>query len=473
MNQTSNTTTSNPHHWLEQITRWYEKHEHTIINELREFLSIPSVSTDSRFRDDVLECATFLKEYLQDKVGASTKLIPTQGFPIVYGELIHNPRLPSILIYGHYDVQPPDPLDQWNTPPFDPTIRNGAIYARGASDDKGQLWLLIQAIRFAIREQQLPCNIYFLLEGEEEIGSPALTAYLQEHALPAIDVSLVSDTSIPSENQPGITVSLRGIAYFQLDIWGPARDLHSGVYGGAVLNPATLLTHILNQIYDIHSGKIQIPNFYNDVIELTTQERTLLAKGTPPPEAFQQDTGLPPHAEQGYTYHESRTIRPSFDINGLWSGYQGEGSKTIIPASAHAKFSFRLVPNQNWQTIAQLVQTFIQSLIPNGIRYKLHTFHGGNPYRLPLNSPYYQLAEQAYALTFGTQPLPLYEGGSIPIVSLLAERTQRDVLLMGFGLPTDQIHAPNEHFKLHMLKRGIQTIGTFLYLLAHHHESQT
>ena len=464
---------NNPQHWLEQITTWYEKHENHILDELREFLSIPSVSTDSRFRDDVLECATFLKDYLQDKVGATTQLIPTQGFPIVYGKLIQNNHLPSILIYGHYDVQPPDPLDQWHSPPFDPTIRNGAIYARGASDDKGQLWSLIQAVRFAIQEQHLPCNVYFLIEGEEEIGSPSLTSYLQENTLPPVNVSLVADTSIPSENQPGITVSLRGIAYFQLDIWGPVRDLHSGVYGGATLNPATLLTHILNQIYDIHTGKIQIPNFYDNVIELSPEERERLAKSAPTPETFQQDTGLPPHTEQGFTFHESRTIRPSFDINGLWSGYQGEGSKTIIPQSAHAKFSFRLVPNQDWQAISNLVKTYIQSLIPQGIRAEIHTFHGGNPYRLPLNSPYYQLAEQAYTLTFGTQPLPLYDGGSIPIVSLLAERTQRDVLLMGFGLPTDHIHAPNEHFKLHMLKRGIQTIGTFLYLLVHHHESQT
>ncbi len=452
---------------LESVSSWLAEEREEILNNLFEFLRIPSVSAESRYTDDVREAGKFLVSYLSSELGARAKLISTERFPLVWAEVrASQPASRSVLIYGHYDVQPVEPLSLWENPPFEPVIKDGRIYARGASDDKGQLWILVQAVRYLVQSNQLPVNVYFLLEGEEETGSENIIRWLKDQGrnLPG-EFVLVADTAIPAIDKPGITVSVRGIAYFQLDIYGPSRDLHSGVYGGAVLNPAHLLSSIVNSMLDIRTGKITIPGFY-DQVELPSESlRTLLRSTEPSVSEWKEQTGTTPINEEGFTPHESRTIRPSLDVNGMWSGYTGEGSKTIIPASAHMKFSFRLVPRQDWRVIADMVREFLRKQIPETVRYELTVFHGGNPYRLDTSFWAYRLAEEAYERVFGVKPLPLFEGGSIPVVSEFHDSCGKEVLMMGFGLPSDKIHSPNESFTIELLWKGIKTVAVFLSML--------
>lgn len=434
------------------------------VEELKEFLKIPSVSADPRFRDDVFECADWLVKAIKDAGADRAELIPTEKYPLVYGEKNVDENAPTIWIYGHYDVQPPDPIDQWTTPPFEPDIRNGAIYARGASDDKGQLYMYVKALELLTKAGKLKYNLRFLIEGEEEIGSENLEKYiLQNYDSMKGDMVLVSDTALPDPETPGITVSLRGICYFEVSAYGPSHDLHSGTYGGAVQNPVLAIAHLIIALRDPITGRIMIPGFYDEVKELDLEERELVRKGSWYDEEIKKSLDIDALiGEAGFSPFESATIRPSMDVNGIWGGYVGEGSKTIIPSQAHAKISFRLVANQSWQKINEAFKKFVEDFKVPGIRFDVKTFHGGDPVKTPLDFWGYQKAAYALEQVFGKKPIPLYTGGSIPVLATWQRKTGMPPILMGFGLESDRIHAPDEHFNLRLFKNGINTICIFL-----------
>ncbi len=427
--------------------------------QLIQFLRIPSVSAESAHRGDVRHAAEWVRDQLQG-LGLSTQLIETDHHPLVYAESAPVPGAPVVLIYGHFDVQPPDPLNEWISPPFEPTVRDGNIYARGATDDKGQMLTHIKSAEAWIRTRgRLPLQLKFLIEGEEEVGSESLYAYLADeanHERLKADVVVISDSSQFAPGYPAITYGLRGIAYFELRLTGPKQDLHSGTFGGAVANPANALTHILAALMD-GEGRIQIPGFYDDVVPLTDEERRQLA-ALPFDEArFREQLGVEQLAgEAGYTTLERRWARPTYDINGLWSGYQGEGSKTVLPARAAAKFSFRLVPNQKPERIAEGLRQRIAEVCPPGIRWELVDMHGAEGYMAPLGSPYLQAAARAIEQGFGRTPVFIREGGSIPIVTAFHRHLGAHSLLLGWGLDDDNTHSPNEKFCLADYHRGIR-----------------
>ncbi len=434
------------------------------VSELKEFLKIPSVSADPRFRDDVFECADWLIKALKEAGADKVELIPTERYPLVYAEKNVDDNAPTIWIYGHYDVQPPDPLDQWTTPPFEPHIRDGAIYARGASDDKGQLFIYVKALELLNETGQLKYNLRFLIEGEEEIGSPNLEKYIQNnYESMKGEMVLVSDTALPGPDKPGITVSLRGICYFEVSAYGPSHDLHSGTYGGAVQNPVHALAHLIIALRDPITGRIMIPGFYDDVEELSPQERDLVRQGSWNNDEIKASLNVDTLvSEAGFSPFESATIRPSMDVNGIWGGYIGEGSKTIIPAEAHAKISFRLVANQSWQKINEEFKKFVEDFKVPGIRFEVKTFHGGDPVKTPLDFWGYVKASEAMEKVFGKKPIPVYTGGSIPVLATWQRKTGMHPILMGFGLESDRIHAPDEHFRLDLFRKGIETVCEML-----------
>ena len=444
------------------------KEKENYLNELIELLKIPSISADSAFAKDVEAAAAWVASALEKAGAEKVEIVPTPGYPIVYGEKIIDPNLPTVLVYGHYDVQPPDPLELWNSPAFEPVIKttplhpDGAIFARGACDDKGQMYMHIKAFEWMMKHNQLHCNVKFMIEGEEEVGSDNLEGFIRENKdRLTSDVILISDTGMISNEQPSITTGLRGLSYMEVTVTGPNRDLHSGLYGGAVANPINILAQMIASLQD-EQQRITIPGFYDKVLELSKEERAEMAKAPFDLEDYKKSIGLSDiHGEEGYTTSERQSIRPTLDVNGIWGGYTGEGAKTVIPSKAHAKISMRLVPNQNWEEIGQLFEKHFQSIAPKSVHVEVTTHHGGTPYVTPIDNIGYRAAHKAYATSFGVEPFPQRGGGSIPIVPLFEEVLGVKSVLMGFGLDTDAIHSPNEHFGLFNFYKGIETIPLF------------
>jgi acetylornithine deacetylase/succinyl-diaminopimelate desuccinylase-like protein len=438
------------------------------LNELLDLLRIPSVSADPKFKDDVFAAASFVKESLE-KAGADVvEICQTKGYPIVYGEKIVDPSLQTVLVYGHYDVQPADPYELWDSPPFEPVIKKtkihpeGAIFARGSADDKGQFYMYVKAFEAMMASGDLPCNVKFMIEGEEEVGSDNLEKFVIENKekLKA-DVILISDTHMISMQDPSITVGLRGMAYMEVEVMGSNRDLHSGTYGGAVANPINVLCDMIASMKD-ENDHITIPGFYDKVQELTAAQRARLNEAPFDLNEYKDKLDIEDvHGEKGYTTIERVGIRPTLDVNGIWGGYIGEGAKTVLPSKAHAKISMRLVPDQDWHEISELFENYFKSIAPKSVKVKVKAHHGGAPAVVSDSSLGYQAAEAAMEETFGKRPIPTREGGSIPIVALFQKELGSDPILFGFGLDTDALHSPNEHYGVKNYFIGIETIAAF------------
>ena len=447
---------------------YIENHKDRFLSELFTLLKKPSISADSTHYQDVIETAELLKESLKAAGCELVEICETPGYPVVYGEKKISPKLPTILVYGHYDVQPAEPIDLWNSPPFEPIIKKtelhpeGAVFARGASDDKGQLFLHVKALEYMLENESLPCNVKFMIEGEEEIGSPNLEWFVKKNKEKLRnDIILISDTGMISNTQPSITTGLRGLCYMEVSLCGPNRDLHSGLYGGAVANPINILTQMIAKLHD-QDNRITIPGFYKDVEEYTSEARSEMAKAPFSLEAYKKALDIDMvYGESSYSTAERTAIRPSLDVNGIWGGYTGEGSKTVIPSTAHAKISMRLVPGQDFEEIETLFEKYFVSLAPEGVKATIKRHHGGLPYSTPTDHIGYLAAKRAYQETFEVTPIPQHSGGSIPIVPLFEKELQSKSILMGFGLDSDAIHSPNEHFGLFNFFKGIETIPLF------------
>ncbi len=438
------------------------------IDELIDLLKIPTISADSKHNDDIKRGATWVKNALEKAGCLETEIFPTKGHPIVYGERLTDPNLPTVLVYGHYDVQPPDPIELWESPPFEPVIKKtelhqeGAIFARGACDDKGQMYMHIKALEMMVKNDELPCNVKFMIEGEEEVGSDNLELFIEQNKEKlSNDVILISDTGMISNTQPSITTGLRGLSYMEVVITGPNRDLHSGLYGGAVANPINILTKMIAQLHD-QNNHITIPGFYEGVEDVSEKERAEMAKAPFNVEDYKNEIKINAvYGETGYTTLERNSIRPTLDVNGIWGGYTGEGAKTVIASKAHAKISMRLVPGQDWEVISDLFTKHFKSLAPESVSVEIIKHHGGQAYVTPTDNIGYQAAHMAYTEIFGIEPIPQKGGGSIPIVPLFEDVLGTKSVLMGFGLDSDAIHSPNEHFGLFNFFKGIETIPLF------------
>lgn len=439
-----------------------EKNRDQYLSELFELLRIPSVSADSRHKEDVRKAANYVLQKLEEAGAGHTEIVETKGHPIVFGEKIIDPAKPTVLVYGHYDVQPQDPLDLWNTPPFEPTVRDGKIYARGACDDKGQFYMHIKAFEIMMKHDLMRCNIKFMIEGEEEVGSDNLGTFVKANkAKLKSDVILISDTSLISLDQPSITAGLRGLSYMEVVVTGPNRDLHSGVYGGAVANPVNVLSKMIASLHD-ENGRVTIPGFYDKVAELSASDREVLNKAPFNLDAYKKELGIEEvKGEEGYTTLERTGIRPTLDVNGIWGGYTGEGAKTVLPSKASAKISMRLVPNQSHPEITELFTRHFISIAPKSVRVKVTAFHGGEPAMTPTDSRAFRAASAAFEEVWGKTPIPTRDGGSIPIVALFKKELNLDTVLMGFGLDTDALHSPNEHYGIRNFFIGIETIVAF------------
>jgi len=447
---------------MEAWKQYQEANKDRFLEELLDLLRIPSVSARSEHKADMIRCAEAVEAHLK-KAGADvTKIYTTPGHPIVYGEKNVDPSKPTVLVYGHYDVQPPDPLELWHSGPFEPVIKDGKIYARGACDDKGQFFMHVKALEVMNNSGTLPCNIKFLIEGEEEVGSPNLATFVQQNKdLLKADVILISDTSMLSMDTPSIDVGVRGLSYIEVEVTGPNRDLHSGVYGGAVANPITILAKMIASCHD-ENNHITIPGFYDDVVEATPEERAKMAKAPFDQAAYQKDLGVTElWGEKGYTTNERTGIRPTLELNGIWGGYTGEGAKTVLPSKAYAKISARLVPNQSSAKITEKLLNYFQSIAPAGVTVKASEHHGGEPYMTPIDSKEYQAAAKAIHTTFGKEPIPVRGGGSIPICALFEKELGLKIVFMGFGLDSDNLHSPNEKYDLFNFYKGIETIPYF------------
>lgn len=439
-----------------------EKNKDRFLHELLDMLRIPSVSADSRHKEDIIKCAQMVKQRLLEAGADKADLYETGGHPVVYGEKIIDKKLPTVLVYGHYDVQPPDPLELWHSGPFDPVIKDGRIYARGACDDKGQFYMHVKAFETMSKTHTLSCNIKFMIEGEEEVGSENLETFVRENKdLLKADVVLISDTSMISMEHPSIEIGLRGLAYMEVEVTGPDRDLHSGVYGGAVANPATILCRMITSLHD-ENNHITIPGFYDKVIDLSDAERKALNEAPFDEKEYKKDLGVKTlWGEKGYTTLERTGIRPTVEVNGIWSGYTGEGAKTVLPAKAHAKISMRLVPDQKSAEIERLFTDYFKRLAPDYVTVKVIPVHGGEAAVTPTDSVAYKAAEKAIETTFGKKPIPTRGGGSIPIVALFEDVLSVKSVLFGFGLDNDNLHSPNEKYDLFNFYKGIETIPYF------------
>lgn len=440
---------------------YIEEHKEQFLNELLALLKIPSVSADSKFSGDVRKAAEYLKERFEE-LNTHVEICETAGYPIVYAEHIQDPNLPTVLVYGHYDVQPADPYELWDSPPFEPVIKNEKIYARGSADDKGQMYMHVKAYEALIKTDSLPCNVKFMIEGEEEVGSENLEVFVKENREKlAADVILISDTAMISNDTPSINVGLKGLSYVEVEVTGPNRDLHSGVYGGAVANPINILCDMIASLHD-EKGRITIPGFYDKVQELSDEYRAKMAEAPFSLEKFKNDLGIDEvKGEEGYSTIERTGIRPTLDVNGIWGGYIGEGAKTVLPSKANAKISMRLVPDQTSDEITKLFEEHFLRMAPKSVKVKVTPHHGGEPAVTPTDSIGYRAAVKAMAKTWGKDPIPTREGGSIPIVALFKEELGLDSILMGFGLNEDAIHSPNESYGLFNYYRGIETISYF------------
>lgn len=447
---------------MQYIKDYIQQNKERFVQELIDLLKIPSVSADPNHSKDVFNCAEEIKKRLLEAGADNVEVCPTKGYPVVYGEKIIDKNLPTVLVYGHYDVQPPEPLDLWTSPPFEPVIKDEKIYARGAADDKGQAYMHVKAFELMMRTNTLPCNIKFMIEGEEEVGSDNLGAYLEanKEKLKA-DVILISDTSMIANDVPSLTVGLRGLSYHEVEVTGPNRDLHSGVYGGAVANPINILCEMIASLKD-ENNRIIIPGFYDDVVELSAEERKALNSAPFSMDEYKKHLDIAEvHGEKGYTTIEHTSIRPTLDVNGIWGGYIGEGAKTVLPSKAYAKISMRLVPNQNHEKITEIFQKHFESIAPKSVKVKVKPHHGGNPIVTPSDSIAYKAASKAMEQSFGKIPVPVRSGGSVPIVAQFKEILGLDSVLMGFGLDSDAIHSPNEHYGIFNYLIGIETIALF------------
>ena len=447
---------------MDQIKDFVASNKDRFLNELIDFLKIPSISADSAYKGDVDRAADWLIDQFKHLNLPTVEKHPTPGHPIVYAEKIISSDLPTVLVYGHYDVQPPDPLDLWDSPPFEPVIKDEKIYARGACDDKGQMYMHLKAIEALNQMGELPCNVKFLIEGEEEVGSDNLEDFVRANKEKlSADIILVSDTSMLANDTPSITVGLRGLSYVEVEVHGPNRDLHSGVYGGAVENPLNVLCEMIASLKD-ENGQITIPGFYDKVVELSQEERDDLARRPFNLNEFQEDLGIGgTGGEKAFSVTERASIRPTLDVNGIWGGYIGEGAKTVLPASAFAKISMRLVPNQSSEEITRLFTEHFEKIAPATVKVKVKPHHGGEAAVVSTQNPGYLAAAKAMEDAFGKVPIPTREGGSIPIVALFQKVLGTETVLMGFGLNSDDIHSPNEHYGIFNYLKGIETIPRF------------
>lgn len=455
---------------MKSAKEYIEQNKDRFLEELIELLKIPSISADSTYKEEVVKAAKAVEERLKEAGCDLTEIHETPGHPIVYGEKIIDENLPTVLVYGHYDVQPPDPLDLWTNPPFEPVIKKteqhpeGAIFARGSSDDKGQMYMHVKALEYMIETNQLPCNVKFMIEGEEEVGSVNLGGFVEKNREKLKnDIILISDTGMISNEHPSITTGLRGLSYVEVEVTGPNRDLHSGLYGGAVANPINVLTKMIASLHD-EDKHITVPGFYDAVEELSKEERTKMAEAPFDLDEYKKALDIDAvYGEKGYTTNERASVRPTLDVNGIWGGYIGEGAKTVIASKAYAKISMRLVPNQNWEEITALFKKHFEAIAPKGVTVEVKPHHGGQAYVTPIDHVGYKAAEKAYEATFGKTPIPQRSGGSIPIVSLFEKELDSKVILMGFGLASDAIHSPNEHFGVWNFMKGIETIPQFFH----------
>jgi acetylornithine deacetylase/succinyl-diaminopimelate desuccinylase-like protein len=441
---------------------YQHQHKDRFLNELLDLLRIPSVSARSEHKGDMLKCAEAVESALKAAGVDNAGIYPTDGHPVVYGEKLIDPSRPTVLVYGHYDVQPADPLELWRSGPFEPVIKDGKIYARGSADDKGQFYMHVKAFETMIRTNTLPTNVKFIIEGEEEIGSPNLAKFVSTHKdLLKADVILISDTAMLSLETPSIDIGVRGLSYIEVEVTGPNRDLHSGVYGGAVANPITILAKMIASCHD-QNNHITIPGFYDDVVEATPAERKLMAAAPFNEDEYKKDLGVKElWGEKGYTTNERTGIRPTIELNGIWGGYTGEGAKTVLPSKATAKISARLVPNQNSTVITEKLLNYFRAIAPAGVTVKATEHHGGEPYMTPIDSKAYRAAAKAIEATFHKAPIPVRGGGSIPICSLFEKYLGIKIVFMGFGLDSDNLHSPNEKFDLANFYKGIETIPYF------------
>lgn len=453
---------------MNSLQSYLESNKDRFVEELFELLKIPSVSADSAYSKEVFKAADFVADSLKTAGCDAVEICQTKGFPIIYGEKLIDPKLPTILVYGHYDVQPADPIELWDAPAFEPVIKKtelhpeGAIFARGACDDKGQMYMHVKALEFMTSTDQLPCNVKFMIEGEEEVGSENLADFVKNNTTKLKnDVILISDTGMIAKDTPSITTGLRGLSYVEVEVTGPNRDLHSGIYGGAVANPINVLAKMIASLHD-ENNHITIPGFYDKVEDLSDEERAEMAKAPFSLEDYKDSLKINAvYGEKGYSTNERNSIRPTLDVNGIWGGYTGEGAKTVIASKAYAKISMRLVPNQDCEEITLLFKAHFESIAPEGVTVKVTPHHGGQGYVTPIDTIGYKAAAMAYKDTFGTAPIPQRGGGSIPIVALFEKELKSKTILMGFGLDSDAIHSPNEHFGLFNYFKGIETIPLF------------
>lgn len=453
---------------MDTIKNYIEAHKERFLNELIELLKIPSISADPAYSKDVLKTAEMVEQSLKDAGCDTTEICDTKGYPVVYGEKIIDSSLPTILVYGHYDVQPPDPMNLWTSPPFEPVIKKtelhpeGAIFARGSCDDKGQMYMHVKAIEFMIKNDLLPCNVKVMIEGEEEVGSDSLADFLEDHKEKlSNDIILISDTGMIANDVPSITTGLRGLSYVEVEVTGPNRDLHSGIYGGAVPNPINVLNKMIASLHD-EDNRITVAEFYDKVEEVSDEERAEMAKAPFNLEDYKKALDIDDvYGEKGFTTSERYSIRPTLDVNGIWGGYTGEGAKTVIASKAYAKISMRLVPHQDPDEITELFIKHFEAIAPKGVKVKVTPHHGGLPYVTNMDSLGYKAAAKAYEKTFDKTPIPERTGGSIPIVALFEQVLGSKTILMGFGLDSDAIHSPNEHFGVWNYLKGIETIPYF------------
>ena len=453
---------------MKNIKEYIEDNKNRFLDELIDLLRIPSISADPVFKEDVLKTSELVKTRLEEAGADYVEICKTHGYPIVFAQKIIDPSLPTILVYGHYDVQPADPLELWTSGPFEPVIKKtelhpkGAIFARGACDDKGQMYMHIKAFEFMIKTNSLPCNVKFMIEGEEEVGSESLDSFVKDHREKlSCDIILISDTGILANDTPSITTGLRGLSYVEVEVIGPNRDLHSGLYGGAVANPINILTKMIASLQD-DKNKITIPGFYDDVEVLSKEERAEMAKAPFNIEEYKNALDLEEvHGEEGYQTMERNSIRPTLDVNGIWGGYTGEGAKTVIASKAYAKISMRLVPGQDPEKITKLFTNHFINIAPKSVKIKVKPHHGGMPYISPTKNIGFKAASMAMEITFGKKPVPVRSGGSIPIVALFEKELKVKSILLGFGLDSDAIHSPNEHFGIFNYLKGIETIPYF------------
>nr|WP_236676004.1 dipeptidase [Chryseolinea lacunae] len=449
------------------VKEYISTNKDRFLSELFDWLRIPSVSADSRHKNDVRKAAEFLRDKLSHAGVDKVEICETKGHPIVYAEKIVDASLPTVLVYGHYDVQPADPLELWTSPPFEPVVKDDKIFARGACDDKGQVYMHVKAFETMMKLNLLPCNVKFMVEGEEEVGSDNLGTFVKENKTKLkADIILISDTALISLEHPSITTGLRGLSYMEVEVTGPNRDLHSGVYGGAVANPVNILCSMIASLHD-ENGRVTIPGFYEKVSELSAAEREALNKAPFDLNEYKHELGIGEiKGEKGYTTLERTGVRPTLDVNGIWGGYTGEGAKTVLPSKAHAKISMRLVPNQVSADITALFTKHFESIAPAYVKVSVKAHHGGEPAVTSTASPAYKAASHAFEEVFGKTPIPTRDGGSIPIVALFKKELHLDTVLLGFGFDTDAIHSPNEHYGVKNFTLGIETIVSFFKFFA-------